>query len=342
MPRAQLYGALILFAVMLVTTGMLVFLAENQSLADCLMRTELANKRKTLARFSYEKYYIDFEDRLINDELPQADYSKGGVFLMGTSNLKWATRLWELPEPPRSLIHNYGMGSFNHGYQFQFLRYLVDHKGLLAAGGDKSMFIFGVSYHCVGTACDPMGFFPNLWTRHGLYSYSLSTGITPRQVSRLWQYLHFQRVRINGCLRKIASTLAHQSGWRTSVRKHNPALYNQQRQEWMGPDWEAKMSRQLSEFGAMLDYLSERQVRIAVVLLPQGSWEEKLPFARAYENKVAELCQAKAIPVHDLPNLIDDEHFADSNHYNLHGVDKMQNALVGLALPFLHSTAALP
>lgn len=340
--RLQLFVALMLGVVFASVAAALDLMTHSQSLAQWVMRTDQRINRQDRGRYSYENYFIDFEDRLINQELPSADYSKGGVYLIGTSNLKWSTRLWELPENQRALIHNYGMGSFNHGYQFQFLRYLVDYRGLLAAGGEKNLVIFGVSYHCTGTVCDPGGFFPNLWTRHGLFTYSQQEGITPLPVDPRWRYVHFERVRIAGCLKKLLSTLVHQMGWHSALRIHNPALYNHERQEWMGPDWQEKMNSQVKEFGAMADYLLARHVRVAVVFMPQGSWESNLPFEGAYENMVTDVCRGKAIPVIRWPKLLDDDDFADSNHANLYGMDKLQPAFLEIALPFLHATGALP
>ena len=338
----QLLAAVQLALVVVATALVLHGLVESRALADWAQRAEERILRVSRQKYTDDNYYIDFEDRLVNQELPAADYSRGGVYLFGTSNLKWATRFWELPPKERALIHNYGMGSCNHGYQFQFLRYLVEHAGLLSAGGEKTMVIFGLSYHCAGTVCDPAGFFPNVWTRHGLFTYSEADGITPRKVNPLWRYVHFQRIRIAGCFRTIASILAHQLGWHAAPRKQDPALYNRERQEWMGPDWRAKIDSQLAQFRATLDYLQARRVRIAVVFLPQGSWEKNLPYEAAYEQAVTRICQEKSVPVDRWPNLVTDDDFADSNHFNPYGVDKLQPAFLNLALPFLHSTGALP
>lgn len=338
---AQTFVSLGLLA-FLISAGLLLHcLAENRALAQWLMRTDQELKRKDLNRYSFENYFVDFEDRLINEEIPKDTYEKGGVYLFGTSNLKWATRFWELPENERALVHNYGMGSANHGYQFQLLQYLVNHRNMLSAGGEKSMVIFGVSYHCTGTVYDTNGFFPNVWLRHGLFDYDLATGITPKAANLLARQIHFDRVRIAGCLKNIASTMAHLAGWHSTPRRHRPEEYMRERAEWMGLDWRKKIQNQVGELSRMVDYLIQRGVRVSIVFLPVGSWDDKLPFEREYIGVVTESIKGKPVQMFNWSTLLEDEDFADSNHPNVLGVDKLQKAFLDLARPFLLSTGAL-
>ena len=241
--RAHVSITLGILVVLSFTAVALDALARSEGVANWLVAADQRVNRINKNRYSYERYFIDFEDRLINEELREADYSAGGVYLIGTSNLKWATRFWELPARQRSLIHNYGMGSFNHAFQFQFIRYLVEHEGLLKAGGDKTFVVFGVTYHAAGTVYDPQGFFPNLWGRHGLYEYDRVAGITPRPATELWRQIHFKRVRIAGCLENIASTFAHLLGYHLEERRHDHDRYNTERKDWMGPSWKEKIRR---------------------------------------------------------------------------------------------------
>ena len=269
---------------------------------------------------------------------------RAGWYLFGMSNLKVATRFWELPDEQRALIHNYALASCNHGFQFQFLRYLVEDAGLLAAGGEKNMVIFGVSYHCASS--DSSEFFPKLWSRHGLFKYDPKLGIMAVKVNPWWRYIHFERDRMAGCLTALFHISVHpvmlKSGLRSDMRKHDPASYNALRKEFMGSNWKTDMRTQIGQFSAMVDYLLERKVRVVIVFLPQGTWEDNLPFERAYKEQVLQAFQGRAVPVLDWSKRLDDDDFADSGHANPNGVDKLQAWFLEIALPFLRSMHALP
>src|SRR6185295_3701771 len=118
------------------TTGVLYWIAHNRSIDQWVIRSDQEIARSSRKMYDYKHCYVDFEDRLINEEWPTVDYSKGGVYLFGTSGLKWATRFWELPAVQRAVIHNYGSASTSHAFQFQVIRYLVEHAGMLSAGGE--------------------------------------------------------------------------------------------------------------------------------------------------------------------------------------------------------------
>lgn len=107
--RAQTLAATVVLCTMGVTFAVLDAAARNQSLAGWIDRQSQETRRATKGIFSYTGYFVDFEDRLLLDELPAADYSRGGVYLIGSSNLKWATMFWELPPPQQALIHNYAL-----------------------------------------------------------------------------------------------------------------------------------------------------------------------------------------------------------------------------------------
>jgi hypothetical protein len=339
---AQWWMSIGLLAFLIATVAALDLLAHNQALAGLLMRLDQQVNRIDKQRYSYEHYFPDFEDRLVYEELPSANYSKGGVYLIGTSNLKWATRFWDLPQEQRSLIHNYGIGASDHLQQFQLIRHLVEHENVLAAGGDKNMVILGTSYHSTGDGShDPNRFFASIWRRHGLYEYQASTGIAPVATSSIWPAVEIERVRIAGCVKSILYSAARQLGYHARVRMHDTDAYNRERTEWIGGNWKETMRDQVSQFEAMTDYLQRRGVRLVVVFLPLGTWEDKLPFERAYIESMTEVCRKKSVPTMDWSKLLDDEDFADSNHPNLYGVDKMQPKFLEIAIPFLRSSGAL-
>jgi len=101
------------------------------------------------------------------------------------------------------------------------------------------------------------------------------------------------------------------------------------------------MQTQVREFASMTDYLQSRGVRVVVVFLPLGTWDDSLPFEREYIDAITEVCRRQSVTVVDWSKLLDDEDFADSNHPNPYGVDKMQPRFLNIALDFLRSSHAL-
>ena len=203
------------------------------------------------------------------------------------------------------------------------------------------MIVFGLSWHAVGPDYSPNEFFPQLWIRHGLYRYDANSGIVPLAITVWAQALRFERVRITGLIRLVVSLASRRFGYRTRVRTLDPESYLRERAAWSGPRWEERMRKEVAIFEEMTKYLRARGVKMNVVLLPQGSWEDRLFFKRAYEETVKAVCERMAIPVYDWTKLLDDDDFADSNHPNPDGVDKLNPKFLELSLPFLRSTGAL-
>jgi hypothetical protein len=319
--------------------------AHNQALAAWLAAREEAFCRRTGSEFFDAGYFIDPEDRLLNEELPGEDYSKGGVYLFGTSNARVATKFWELPPAQRALIHNYAISKSSHRHHLQFIRYLVEQKGLLSAGGDKTLVVFAVSYH--DARYDPDGYFAQLWGRHGIYRYSESGGIQGAAINPIRHFADSERGRIAGLLGKLNAYLTqeiHVFMYRhgEAQKKINPGYYNQRRRESMGPGWEPEMHSQLDDLKRTLDYLHDHRAHAAVVLMPQGSWEKNLPFERTYNSEMSKICRERGVDLHDWSTVLDDQDFEDSVHPNGEGMEKLNDAFLNIARPFLRFTKALP
>lgn len=309
-------------------------LARDERLAGRYLAAELDQARATGGIFGNAGHFLDIEDRLLLDELPRDDYSRGGVYFIGSSNLKWALADWRWSPEDKALIHNYGIGATNHRAHFQLLRFLVEQRGLLQAGGENSLIVFGVSYHVGGHENNDSGFFANIWRRHGLYTYDPATGIRSRRVPAFVRAWTVEKARTGGFARRTIDYLRSRivtGAEETRRRKHVPSEYNDYRREIMGPGWREKLESNLVEFAGTFDYLKARHARILVVLLPQGSWESNLPYASSYADMVRALCRSKGVPLVDLLDYLPDEDFADSNHLNLSGVDKVDAILVRLA-----------
>src|SRR5580704_10071307 len=172
----QFFLGLALLVVISGSATALDFAARNPAWQRWFAQREEEFCRRTGSEFMDAGYFIDPEDRLLNEELPAADYSQGGVYLFGSSNTRVATKFWELPAPERRLIHNYAISKGAHQHQEQWLHYLIDDAHLLKAGGDKTLVVFALSYH--DSHFDGDGFFALVWGRHGLYHYDAQRGIS--------------------------------------------------------------------------------------------------------------------------------------------------------------------
>jgi hypothetical protein len=346
--RPQSLISLLLFSTVALTAVGLDLLARNEPLARLLKNLEwhYYEETRTLFHDVDAGYFIDFNDRMVNEELPAADYSKGGVYIIGASEAKLAVTFRDVVPQLRGLIHDYGIATGDHSREFQFLRYLIEHDRLLRAGGNKTLVCFAVSYHDIINATASDQYIANLWERHGLYHYSLEEGIQPLAVNPVWRFIHFEKVRISGFMHQIGKNLMLEYYCRfysaTKLeRKLDPQLYNQER-AGLEPRWGEMLDQQLSEFGQAMDYLRTRGVHMVVVLLPQGSWEDNLPFEREYSKRVNNLCRTKQVPLEDWSRMLPDEDFGDSTHVNVFGMEKLTSRFLELAIQFLHSTQAMP
>jgi hypothetical protein len=326
--------AVSLLLMLLTLTVALVVLARDEQLSEWMDARERRHAEMNKWRWIQTGHFRDHDDQLLLDQLTRLDYSRGGVYFVGSSNLEWALNYWDWPPEERALVHNIGIGGTNHQFQFQVVRFLVERKGLLQAGGEKILIICGVSYHCVGHEYRKTGYFPNLWSRHGLYKYDLGGGIQDVSVCPFNRFRIVEKARVAGFLRR---TRSHLVDWLRQVSKsatprvHDPAAYNKLRREFMGRNWRRKLDEQLGEFSRMLDYLRERRVSVVVVLMPQGSWEGNLPYASTYAERVRSLCASQGVKLVDRFAFLADDDFADSNHPTLAGANKVSQVMMELA-----------
>ncbi|MCG3195889.1 MAG: hypothetical protein GHCLOJNM_00358 [bacterium] len=328
--RFQVGVSLLLLVAVCATFALVDLLAQDRTLEAWFRDRELEFREQANLVFPNNGYFVDFEDRMLLDELPHADYSHGGTYFFGSSNLKWGLMTWTLPEEQRRLVHNYGIGATNHTTQFQFIRYLVDHEGWLAAGGEKTHAVLAVCYR---SAVEKGDFFPSLWTRHGFYSYNQERGITPRGIPRVLRNYRIDRERCAGFL-SLAAKSAWWALWGREARAapRDTTVYRARLVETIeSTDWRKVMDQEVAELGRMLDYLRERGVRVSVALLPRVSWTHELPYPARYLEGVTRICRARSTPLLDLSALLPDEEFVDSSHVNLTGLRKQHSALMSFA-----------
>jgi hypothetical protein len=260
------------------------------------------------------------------------------VVLIGASSLVGATRLWELPPEERRRIHNFAIFETNHEMHFQFVRFLVERQGLLAAGGEKSLVVLYVSYHNVNPVHGPRNYFDRVWERYGLYTYGRESGIDVASKSNVERFVRGELARVAGFLDAFvaepASFGAHKIPER--VRELNPDVINRAVLEGMETSWSEKVATQISQLAEMLAYLQLREARILVILLPRPSWDDNLSFPNDYNAIVKSLCETRDVDLLDWSRFLDDDDFADYTHPNVDGSKKLHAAMHKIAVAHLH------
>lgn len=334
--RASLLLWVICFGIFLLSD----LVARNTAVEDWFRSRELVFRERTNSIFPNTGFFSDYEDCLLLDELNGADYSRGGVYFIGSSNMKWGVMPWELPNTVRTIIHNYAIGSTNHTLQYQLIRYLVDHTGWLEAGGEKTHVIFGICYR---SAVSKDEFFGSLWLRHGFYSYDLHDGIVPAGKCSFVVNYAVERERCAGFLRTVAREIKRGLKPGAPAReKHDQQAYRQRLVESIeATDWQTVMSSEIEQLGDMIHYLKLRGVGCTVILLPRISWTDELPYPQVYYQGVEKVCEEEGVEFIDDSHLFRDEYFVDSSHLTVTGLRQQNKILMEIALGKLHEMNAV-
>ena len=292
-------------------------LARSRGLEKVLMARSSQFTEKNGTVFSNTGNFIDFEDRILLDEMPNVDYSRGGIYFFGSSTMKWAFTTWDLPAEQRGLIHNYGIGASNHAIQLRLIQYLIEHQGFLSAG-EKDLIIIGVTFH-LGHIDDPSsGFFASLLRRHDLYMTTPDQRILPVPMGAIEHWLRIEKARSGGFVwnvgRLAKSWLAPFAG---SSSRPRPGLFDtpdRQRGFMGGTQWQQNIDAQLEQLKDTISLVRSHHAQIKVMLLPQGTWMDELPYKPYYETKLRALCKMTSTPLIDLSRVMPDEAFVDSSH----------------------------
>jgi hypothetical protein len=336
--RYQMWASLALLAILAGTVLTIDLLARNRGLERRLMAisTQLARKNEIL--FSNTGNFIDFEDRVLLDAMPNADYSHGGVYFFGTSNMKWAFTTWDLPADQKRFIGNYGIGASSHSTQLMLIRYLIEKRNFLAAG-DRNLVVLGVSFHLARP--DPStGFFASLLHRHGLYVLTADHRIAPVPMTVVESWLRIEKARSGGFIWNVGRLVKN---WATALAgmprhpTHDGERYRQNWREFMGTNWQQDMDTEVSRLKETILLLRSYHARVKVILLPQGTWMDELPFKARYEALIRAVCAATSTPLIDFSRSMPDEAFVDSNHLTVDGQEKFRGLVMGEIIRHLQS-----
>ena len=336
--------AALMFCVEAATCLGLVALAETPWVKDAIRDAAWvqATWKKQIPWFSFTREFLSNTDRLIYEELPATDFSRGGVYLVGASNVVWTVKLWDLSPEIRPWFHNIALGGGNQSDQFEMIRFLVEQRGLLEAGGPRTLMMFGVSYHSCHNARIPgretSKIARSSWERHGIYSVDDDGTIRRTSCSPLYEAIVLERHKMTGLMKELVNL-----GYTPfkPVRVHNPKFSTGERTRDLGDEWRQKIDFEVATFARTADYLRERGARVIVVRMPQPSWDHDSPFENAYIGGLRKVCQDRGIPVYDFSRLLTDDQFADSIHLTTEGMAEFGAKVVEIGVGHLRSIGAL-
>ena len=330
---ARRYQAITSLALLMVLVGTSVvtdLLARNRGLEKSLTAIASEFAKKTNTVFSNTGNFIDFEDRILLDEIPRADYSRGGVYFFGTSPMKWAFTTWDLPPEQKQFIGNYGIGATSHTDQLRLIQYLIEQRGFLTAG-KQDLVILGVGFQLARGKIST-DYFESLFRRHGLYTITADERIVPVPMSAVESWLRIEKARSGGFIWNLGRVV---KGWvSTLAGVHNPpprgiGSFDHYLGFMGGAQWQENMDLELERLRQTIFLLRSHQARVKIMLLPEATWNSVLPYKPRYEAKVRALCQETATPLIDLSQAMPDEAFVDGNHLTVDGQEKFRGLIMG-------------
>jgi len=283
-------------------------------------------------------------DCVILDHIPNADFSRGGAYYFGSSNLGTGIMPWSLTPEARELVHDYNVPGSNHTDQGNLIRYLIESEDLLAAGPDKTLVVLAIFYG----SSKLESWFPNLFT-HGFYTYSREEGMRRTGVPWLYRFLEIEKMRCRWFLVTCRLVLHMKSDLTidADLIPHTwtkPYAEKEFKKLWtkrMGPDWKENMVVELKALEATLDLLKAKKVPVEIALLPVGSWPRELPFHKPFVEGVKAITDRQSVPLHDFSELLTDDEFVDQIHMNHAGALEINAALTEIALRHLRRTGAI-
>jgi hypothetical protein len=279
-------------------------LAHRSPVIADYAKSEEQRQREVDGVWLYDAGYLDDADYLLLGQIPNDDYSRGGVYFIGDSQTAVALMAWRLPPEERALIHNYGVGALRHRDVYHLVRMLVEDFDLLQAGGERTTIVLGASYYLARPAI-PGVTLAYYVERHHLYSYD-ERGMHPTPLSPLQRAAIMERDRVQ----RFLSILG---GRPSRVTVH---LSDQQTPEGrvLEGDWRASMPEEIGYLRATIDYLKGRNVNVVVFLPATGSWDDAVPYEAAYRATALPMLAQEGVEVVDEGDWIADEDFADGNH----------------------------
>ena len=340
--RIHIRTALAMLAAVVVACAAVDFCAHSRRVAEWLDARALISYKRYNRAYNHTRNYGDPFEFLMLDELPKADYSKGGVYVLGSSNVMFCADFADLAPEQARLIHDYGFPGASPAEIFQFVRFLVENEGFLTAGPGKTEVLLSLCENDLLEA-GPWGpgaggYFPPYLNASGFYHYDPTGGISVVPMSPVERFFKLRKNRWRSFLQRCGRMLE-----RTA---HSPVDMQTRRVEAMrygaSDDWSAHPPPQLKELARLLDYLKAKGVKVQFLMVPSGHWNDGVPLHENFVAAIPPLCAARGIPLLDYSRLLSDDEFMDAHHASYKGALKLHDAMVRLALEHLYQTGALP
>ncbi len=284
------------------------------------VEAQAAQQARENAMYVYDNGYLDGGDEVVLNQIPNDDYSRGGVYFIGDSQMWHSLMPWRLTPAESNLIHNYSIGDLRHRDVLHLLRMLVEQADLLQAGGERTTVFLCLSPEM---AREPTpGYVEALFERHGFYSYDWTDGIRIIDMSAFERTLRLYRYDATRFLRTVVLR-PNQVASRRQIEQ-TPAYQAR-------PNWREPMDEELAFLAQTLDYLQARGVRVRGLYFPEGSWRRGLDYSEYYRERVTELLSSRNIPLIDHGTMLADDEFGDAVHSLYSGQVKLHDAYLQLA-----------
>lgn len=282
-------------------------------------------------RYRHTLIFADEGDRLVLCDLPQADYTAGGVYVIGSSTAQNAFNDWEVPTIYRSRVGNYGIGALNQHQALQFIDFLTRCYHFSSVGRKKLLVIIGLSYLNAGPHDSPV--FRSTFERSGLYRYDDIAGVQPVKTNRLIRTYLFERATCRSLLVRLVGGTPTEPVGPLNKSKFKTLIQD----KIMGPDWVAAMDRQNQELARMLDLLKAHDIQTIGVILPFGTWADEQPYENHYQQETVENFRRHGLPLIDCGRLLPDDQFIDHAHISMLASRKMHDIIWSLGLKHFES-----
>jgi hypothetical protein len=331
MNRNQPYIALVLITILLFAYGSLSYLSRSTSTLEWLEGPELRRFKDGDGLFMNRGSFVDFEDRIILDEIPQTNFKEGGIYFLGHSTLKWATAFWQLPAEQKPILHNFGIGASNHKNTANFISYLIENEGLIPENGAPVTVVLGCTWSMSLEWRN--GFFSQLWGRYGLHRYDEQTGVQKIKLLAVQKWWLSESARLGGFIstsvRRGLRNLAAEVGVmkdrsKTYASPPEPAAFTHATKL----DWQAEHERQMNELTRQIRELTQKGVHVKLALMPTRLGYRKLPFPAKYISDVKSLALKESVELLDLSDALTESEFVDLDHVNYLGLQKTHQALI--------------
>jgi hypothetical protein len=282
-------------------------------------------------------FFSTESDRLLFDQLAFDDYSHGGLYFVGASLMRRSLCTWEWPEQDRAYAHNYAISGSSLLEQSQFLKFLVEKKGLLKAGGSKTAVAWELAFQAANES-DSFEFHQvddatKAWmNQRFLLRYNRQTGLDLGTHLPLIANTVMEERRAES----VSNWLLGQSGLEVSY----PVLEMQPKPDaattrayWLrrfGPDWKSSMDQQLAAMIGEITDLQQRGVHVVAVLMPRAGWQTGFEPSTRFIEKVVPMLKSKSVEIFDASQGLTEADFSDTSHLTLSGVTKIQPALLSV------------